>query len=43
MGIRYDVLTKNLPLSDKEELKNLIEKYIIEEKRDIIHQNYLKG
>ena len=34
---------KNLSLPDKEELRNLIEKYIIEEKRDRIYQNYLKS
>ena len=46
MEISYDVLIeniKNLSLPDKEELKNLIEKYIIEEKRDRIYQNYLKS
>jgi len=35
MELRYDILVENikkLPLPEKEELKNLIEKYIIEEK-----------
>ncbi|MBX6422005.1 hypothetical protein [Thermosulfurimonas sp. F29] len=46
MEVRYDILLENikkLPLSEKEELKNLIEKYIIEEKREKIYENYLKS
>ena len=46
MEVRYDILVENikkLPLSEKEELKNLIEKYIIEEKREKIYENYLKS
>jgi hypothetical protein len=46
MEISYDVLIeniKNLSIPDKEELKNLIEKYIIEEKRNKIYQNYLRS
>ncbi len=44
MEVRYDILIENikkLPLSEKEELRNLIEKYIIEEKREEIYKNYL--
>jgi len=43
MEIRYDILVENikkLPLSEKEELKSLLEKYIIEEKRKEIYKNY---
>jgi hypothetical protein len=46
MEVRYDILLENikkLPLPEKEELKNLIEKYIIEEKREKIYKNYLKA
>ena len=46
MEVRYDILVENikkLPLPEKEELKNLIEKYIIEEKREKIYENYLKS
>jgi len=46
MEVRYDILVENikkLPLSEKEELKNLIEKYIIEEKREKIYENFLKS
>ena len=46
MEVRYDILLeniKNLSLPEKEELKNLIEKYIIEEKREEIYENYLKS
>jgi len=46
MEVRYDILLENikkLPLPEKEELKNLIEKYIIEEKREEIYENYLKS
>ncbi len=35
MEVRYDILIENIkkmPLPEKEELKNLIEKYIIEKK-----------
>lgn len=34
---------KNLPLSDKEEIKILVEKYIIEERREDIYNNYKKS
>ena len=40
---RYDVLIENirkLPLDDKQELKSLLEKYIIEEKRQAIYTSY---
>lgn len=40
---RYDVLIENirkLPLNDKQELKSLLEKYIIEEKRQAIYTSY---
>ncbi len=40
---RYDILIENirkLPLDDKQELKSLLEKYIIEEKRQTIHTSY---
>ncbi len=46
MEVRYDILLENikkLPLFEKEELKKLIEKYIIEEKRERIYENYLKS
>ena len=46
MEVRYDILIENIkkmPLPEKEELKNLIEKYIIEEKRETIYENYLKS
>ena len=46
MEVRYDILVENikkLPLPEKEELKNLIEKYIIEEKREKIYENYLES
>jgi len=46
MELRYDILLENikkLSLPEKEELKNLIEKYIIEEKREEIYENYLKS
>ena len=46
MEVRYDILVENikkLPLPEKEELKDLIEKYIIEEKREKIYENYLKS
>jgi len=46
MEVRYDILVENikkLPLPEKEELKNLIEKYIIEEKWEKIYENYLKS
>ena len=34
---------KNLPLVDKEEIKILVEKYIIEERRENIYNNYKKS
>jgi hypothetical protein len=34
---------KNLPLEDKEEIKTLVEKYIIEERREDILNNYKKS
>jgi len=34
---------KNLPLVDKEEIKILVEKYIIEERREDIYNNYKKS
>jgi len=40
---RYDTLIesiKKLPLNDKEELKSLIERYIIEERRGEIEAHY---
>ena len=40
---RYDILIENirkLPLDDKQELKSLLEKYIIEEKRQAIYTSY---
>ena len=40
---RYDILIENirkLPLEDKQELKSLLEKYIIEEKRQAIYISY---
>jgi len=43
---RYDTLVesiKNLPLDEKEELKTLIEKYIIEERRNEIEAHYKKS
>ena len=43
MEIRYQSVIeyiKNLPLADKEDQKRLIEKYIIEERRDRIYANY---
>ncbi|WP_456471181.1 hypothetical protein [Caminibacter sp.] len=43
---RYDALIENiksLPLSEKEELKTLIEKYIIEERRNEIEAHYKKS
>ncbi|WP_456325884.1 hypothetical protein [Desulfonauticus submarinus] len=43
---RYDALIENiksLPLSEKEELKSLIEKYIIEERRNEIEAHYKKS
>ncbi len=46
MEVRYDILLENikkLPLPEKEELKNLIEKYIVEERREKIYENYLKS
>ena len=46
MEVRYDILLENikkLPLPEKEELKKLIEKYIIEEKREKIYENFLKS
>ena len=46
MEVRYDILVENikkLSLPEKEELKNLIEKYIIEEKREKVYENYLKS
>jgi len=46
MEVRYDILVENikkLPLPEKEGLKNLIEKYIIEEKREEIYGNYLRS
>ena len=46
MEVRYDILVENikkLSLPEKEELKDLIEKYIIEEKREKIYENYLKS
>jgi len=33
---------KNLPLEAKEELKTLLEKYLVEERRAEIHKNYRK-
>ncbi len=45
MELRYDILIENikkLPLTDKEELKNLLEKYIIEEKREIFLSKLFK-
>ena len=34
-------VVKNLSGEEKEELKNLVEKYLIEEKREEIYHNYL--
>lgn len=31
---------KKLPLDEKEDLKNLLDKYLIEEKRNNIYENY---
>ena len=45
-SIRYDILIeniKNLSLQDKEELKLLLEKYILEELRTIICKNYVES
>jgi len=45
-SIRYDILIeniKNLSLQDKEELKLLLEKYILEELRTIIYKNYVES
>ncbi len=42
-ALRYDLLIENikkLPLDDKEELKTIIENYIIEERRSKIFSNY---
>ena len=42
-ALRYDLLIENikkLPLDDKEELKTMIENYIIEERRSKIFSNY---
>ncbi len=42
-ALRYDILIENikkLPLDDKEELKTMIENYIIEERRSKIFSNY---
>ncbi len=46
MELRYDILLediKKLPLHEKEEIKYLLEKYIIEEKREKIYENYLES
>ncbi len=46
MEIRYDVLiesVKKLPLHDKEDLRRLLDKYIMEERREEIYKNYLKS
>ena len=46
MEVRYDMLLdsiKKLSLHEKEELRNLIEKYIIEERRGNIYKNYLQS
>ena len=46
MEVRYDILIENIKkllLPEKEELKTLIEKYIIEERREKIYKNYLEG
>jgi len=40
---RYDILIeniKNLPLEEKQELKSLLEKYIIDERRQDIYIHY---
>lgn len=45
-NIEFEVLVdeiKNLPLEDKEEIKTLVEKYIIEERREDILNNYKKS
>ena len=34
----YDI--KKFPLDEKEDLKNLLDKYLIEEKRKSIYENY---
>ena len=34
---------KALPLQDKEELQGLIEKYLVEERREEIYQNYMQS
>ncbi|MCX6165000.1 MAG: hypothetical protein NTU73_09125 [Ignavibacteriae bacterium] len=39
----YNILIdeiKKLPLEEKEDLKNLLDKYLIEEKRNNIYENY---
>jgi len=36
-------LIRNLPLSEKEEIKFIVERAITEESRDIIYKNYLNG
>ncbi len=43
---RYDIIVesiKKLPLNEKEELKSLIERYIIEERREEIKRHYKEG
>ena len=45
-NIEFEVLVdeiKNLPLADKEEIKILVERYIIEERREDIYNNYKKS
>ena len=34
---------KKLPLDEKEDLKNLLDKYLIDEKRNKIYKNYKKS
>ncbi len=46
MEIRYDVLiesVKKLPLHDKEDLRRLLDRYIMEERREEIYKNYLES
>ncbi|MFQ5965149.1 MAG: hypothetical protein ACE5KZ_12820 [Candidatus Scalinduaceae bacterium] len=43
MSVTYNTLIeeiKKLPFGEKEELKFLIEKYLVEERRDEIFENY---
>jgi tRNA A22 N-methylase len=42
----YNILVdeiKKLPLDEKEDLKNLLDKYLIEEKRNKIYKKYKKS